>query len=438
MTSLLKELDEPSPTSEDPHRELVKRVIGSSTFAKTERLSSFLNYICDQMLKGRADSLHEQRIGQVVFGRPRDYDSSIDGIVRTQGSRLRQRLDRYFAEEGANEPIRIIIPRGGYVPVFKPRSTEESPAAAKGLAMASVPSETVSMLRPLEEEVQASRRLTRWQTCVMAAMFAATVLLIVFRLNPATVRARDSRLAVHPLWSHIFATGQRTLIVPGDSGLVIWEGLTKQKVSLAEFLKGDYRDRHPSNVTDDIADDLSNRRYTSVVDLEALQTLTRIAESRKSGLEMRYARDLRTNDLKEGNIILVGAAEANPWVELYEPSMNFQFSKDPITGRTSILNRSPRGSEPKRWDLSPGTAYAIVAYLPGLKGNGNGLLIGGTSMTGTESALDFISDDSQLLPFLKRVERPDGRLPHFEVVVGTTYVSASAVRSNVLAWRTID
>jgi hypothetical protein len=44
---------------------------------------------------------------------------------------------------------------------------------------------------------------------------------------------------------------------------------------------------------------------------------------------------MRTNDLKEGNIILVGAAEANPWVELYEPSMNFQWESSIIEPQKS-------------------------------------------------------------------------------------------------------
>jgi hypothetical protein len=59
-------------------------------------------------------------------------------------------------------------------------------------------------------------------------------------------------------------------------------------------------------------------------------------------------------------------------------------------------------------------------------------------MAGTESAWDFVSDDSQLLPFLQRIRRPDGTLPHFEVVLGTNNMSGSAVKNTVLAWRTTN
>lgn len=105
-------------------RELVSRVVQSSTFARSERLSTLLTYVCDVTLKGKGAELNEQRIGHAVFGRKAEYDSSADGIVRTQASRLRQRLDQYFNGEGANEVLRIEIPKGGYVPIF----TEQRPA----------------------------------------------------------------------------------------------------------------------------------------------------------------------------------------------------------------------------------------------------------------------------------------------------------------------
>src|SRR3984893_13652393 len=140
MISAAKEVGPPGPSASDPRRALVDRIIVSSTFAKCERLSSLLAYVCDLTLNGRVKEINEQRIGEAVFGRPHNYDSSIDGIVRTQASRLRQSLELYFRQEGLDEPIRIVIPRGGYVPVFEPRSmpvvpgvtpttTSEPPAA---------------------------------------------------------------------------------------------------------------------------------------------------------------------------------------------------------------------------------------------------------------------------------------------------------------------
>src|ERR1035441_4086822 len=102
----------------DPRRALLSRVLASAVFAKSERLSSFLSCVCELTLSGRASEINEQKIGTILFSKSSHYDYSIDGIVRTQASRLRQRLDLYFNGEGAREPIWICLPRGSYVPVF--------------------------------------------------------------------------------------------------------------------------------------------------------------------------------------------------------------------------------------------------------------------------------------------------------------------------------
>ena len=224
--------------------------------------------------------------------------------------------------------------------------------------------------------------------------------------------------------------------------MVIWQGLVGRNLGLTEYLSGDYRTKLPGAATpmQSAAIDLGNRRYTSIVDLEVAKALSQLSESAHSRVEVRYARDVRPNDLKQGNVIFVGAAEANPWVELFEHNMNFVFFNDRARQTFSVLNREPHGVEPRQWDSGYSDAqhrvYAVVAYLPNLSGNGNALILEGTSMAGTESAWDFVSDDSQLIPFLKRIRREDNTLPHFEVVLGTNNLSGSAVKNTVLAWRT--
>src|ERR1035441_4130372 len=131
---------------------LIRRVVESSTFAKSERLSSFLVCVCDLTLSGRASEINEQKIGTTVFGRSPDYDSSVDGIVRPQASRLRHRLDLYFSGEGANEPVRITLPRGSYVPVFEPhsaqKSTDDPPPLPAGSSPALLPTVPSTMAPP--------------------------------------------------------------------------------------------------------------------------------------------------------------------------------------------------------------------------------------------------------------------------------------------------
>jgi hypothetical protein len=420
----------------DSRRALVARIIRSSVFAKCDRLSSFLSAICESTLSGRASELNEHSIGVTVFGRSPRYDSSIDGIVRTQASRLRQKLDLYFAAEGADEPVRIVLPRGSYVPVFEDRL----PAALPNTTQASESASTVPASEPLTPRpLQKRFPIYIWSVSVCLAIALVTVLSI--RRGIISV-SWNRHFPAHPLWSKVFSPGHAALVVPGDSGAVMWQGIMNKSMSLAEYLAADHEMKN-TTVTPSLqaeADDFGNRRYTSIVDLEVVQSLSQIASIQKNRIEIRYARDLRPEDLRRETVVLIGATEANPWVELFERNMNFVFSHDRAHRVMSVINRSPQGDEPKQWDSGYADpqrrVYGVVAYLPNLSGNGNVVIVEGTSMAGTDSAWNFVSDDSQLLPFLTRIRRGDGTVPHFEVVLGTNNFSGSAAKSAVLAWRT--
>jgi hypothetical protein len=269
-----------------------------------------------------------------------------------------------------------------------------------------------------------------------------TIALVVLAYRGRTVSAP---VIAHPLWSHIFSADRPALVVPADSGLVIYHNMSRREFGLDEYLLGQYRNAEGQNVyagsttEKDWLANLGSRRYTSIVDLEEILSLERLAHGAGRDLQVRYARDLRPNDLKAGNVILIGASEANPWVELFERNMNFVFQDNFKTGIFSVVNRSPKAGEPARWDSvwndPQRRVFGLVAYVPNLAGDGNALILEGTSMSGTEAARDFVMDDSQLLPFLKKIQRGDGSIPHFELLLGTHNMSASALRSNLLAWR---
>jgi len=93
----------------------------SKEFQRTTRLRGFPALRVGSQTRGGAQEITEALIGQRVFGRPSTYNPGDDSIVRTEARNLRQRLERYFAGEGAVEPILLEIPKGGYVPVFRPR-----------------------------------------------------------------------------------------------------------------------------------------------------------------------------------------------------------------------------------------------------------------------------------------------------------------------------
>ncbi len=115
--------DAPDPTAsvDVPPGEVVaetNRILASGRFPASERRRTFLRFIVDETLAGRAGRLKGFAIALAVFGRDDTFDSQLDPVVRLEARRLRRDLDSYYANAGRNDPVRISIPKGTYVPTF--------------------------------------------------------------------------------------------------------------------------------------------------------------------------------------------------------------------------------------------------------------------------------------------------------------------------------
>jgi len=433
----------PPGESEASRRELVRRIVHSPTFVRSERLITLLTYVCDMTFNGHEAEISEQKIGAEVFGRSQDYDTAVDGIVRSQASRLRQRLELYFQQEGANEPVRVVIPRGGYVPVFETQSAPVRTPSGVDL-METTPEVAPAQLNNINPRDSFSRRWLPWGLSLILGL----MLMGLWLHDRQRQVSGTASLQTHPFWSHLFTKDQRTMVVAPDSGLVLFHGLSGREIDLKGYLDAGYRSESngspqvgPTAAQKDWLLDLANRRYTSMVDVDAMLGLKDRARSLGSEVTVRYARDLRPNDFKTGTAILLGMSSANPWVELFEHDMNFVL-KDDFTKFFWVVNRNPQKGEPTQWvsvrNDPQRRVFGVVAYVPNLARDGNTLIIEGISMSGTEAAMDFVNDDAQLLPFLNRIRRPDGILPHFELLLETHNMGASAVQSQILAWRIMN
>jgi hypothetical protein len=420
----------------DPRWELVERIVASPCFVKSPRLCSFLIYICDLFLQGRADEINELNIGAALFDRPANYDASADGIVRSHASRLRQRLDQYFHEEGAQEPILLLIPKGGYMPVFEARTLASPHPEPIPFASGA---EVVTL--PVKHDLPTpSDRNFRSLWILSVALALACVAIVYLLVHPRGGAATQVTAIKHPLWGKLFGPDHPTLIVASDTGLTSFQTLTGRTVSLAEYVTGDYRAHLNTGTTPDVASALGSRRYTSIVDLDIVTKLYQIPGVSLGRTQVRYARDLRLNDLKGGPVILLGAQEGTPWVELFEHQMNFVLLHDRQRHSFVVVNRSPHGTELSRYAADvvdpQQKVYGLIALRPNLEGFGYVLILEGTSMAGTESAADFVFDDTRLLPFLEQIKSPDGSLPYFELLLQSNSMNGSASQSEIVTYRT--
>jgi hypothetical protein len=427
--------DEIDLLAEDERWLTIQRVVESPYFKKSPRLRSLLLYLAAQTLAARSDLLTEYNIATTVFERKADFDPDVDTIVRSHMVRLRQKLDQYAVENEANGSICVTVPKGEYRVRFD-------------YAMPRLPQVAVPVLPAPVDTSQNVSPLTERQNPLLLAcgILSLIVLVLLAALAAVLVRSREKApanpVSEHPLWTHFFQPHQTTTLIAADSGLVLLHKMTGKSTTLQEYLTRDFSHETrglSAERTDEVLN-MGGRRYTSFVDLNIYRRLQQLAAASPGKLDVRYARDLQMDELKQGNVILSGARGANPWLALYEPRMNFIGSDEWAHHGYTFLNRHPVAGETATFSTSEGDptqrVLGVLAYLPNLEGTGHTLIVEGNSMAGTEAISDFLFDDAALLPFLRKVSKPDGTVPYFEVLIEANSVNGSAGPFRILAYRT--
>lgn len=110
--------------------EQLDKVLASDIFQASERSARLLRFMVVRTLDGEAASLKEYTLGADALGKGSSFDPRIDTIVRPEVSRLRGRLEKYYATEGKSDAVLIALVKGSYVPQFRERTRADILAAA--------------------------------------------------------------------------------------------------------------------------------------------------------------------------------------------------------------------------------------------------------------------------------------------------------------------
>jgi hypothetical protein len=436
------EIDEKTGGVDPVHcREQLGRILISRSFSKSPRLCSMLEFICTRTLESRPDDLTEQQIGIYIFGRKPGYNSAEDTIVRSTARHLRQRLDSYYSEEGRQSPVRISIPKGGYLAVFSP-ILPESPAEAA--AEPDDPARRLRLVPLLSSGVQEVKN--GWP---MGAKIAVAVLLVCALLEPVLIlRPRPVIEASKPigplaLWEAIFTPGRKTLIVPGDASLDAYVAWEQHDVSLDEYTNQSYQTHvtvsRPPSATDV---PIGVRSATPMADLRLVSELMRAAlhlgnTQAENWIEIRFARDMVVAETHTNNLILIGPETFNPWVSLYQPQLDFNVQWNHKTDVYSVLNRAPKPGEALRYDYIRSVRHShpmtVIALLNNSQGVGRVLLIEGTTMGATYAANNFITDERLWGPIVSAATDQTGHLRNFEVLLSSDFVRGGVTNTQVVA-----
>jgi hypothetical protein len=232
---------------------LVDRVASSRYVSRSARMRDLLVYLSTRVLEEDAFEIHEQEVGHKVFGRPQNYDTSSDNIVRVHASMLRKRLEQYFSEEGARESIIVEIPKGNYAPVFRERED-------------AIP----------VPESRTDRRI--WVLGLATALFACSTAFLTMRGSPGITASDVSRPNVTLFWSQIFHANRPADIVLDDAAIALYQELTGRPLSLSDYYDRSYLRNLPESGNPDAqtVGSVALRRQSSFADISFVWKLLQI------------------------------------------------------------------------------------------------------------------------------------------------------------------
>ena len=110
------------------------KIIKSRHFRLAKKMKLFLSYVVQETLKGKGDKLKQYNIAVEALDFPTDFDSDTNPAVRILAGRVRERLEKYYKNEGAKDTLVMNMAKGQYSINFvekEPTATTSSKVESK-------------------------------------------------------------------------------------------------------------------------------------------------------------------------------------------------------------------------------------------------------------------------------------------------------------------
>lgn len=120
----------PAPERFAIEKSELEAVLEAGIFAASSNAAKLLRFVCEKYFEN-AVQVTEYDVAVHALGRRTDFDGRRDSIVRVEAHRVRQQLQEYYKSEGAHHPVRIVLPRGKYIPQFVQATSVDEAAPAE-------------------------------------------------------------------------------------------------------------------------------------------------------------------------------------------------------------------------------------------------------------------------------------------------------------------
>ena len=392
---------------QDPRWSLVLRVASSRNFKSSPRLRDLLLYVAECAIRDAPEDATEQQIGMKVFGRSPGYNSSEDSIVRSNARLLRQKLAAYFETEGADEELRIDVPKGHYLVVFTSRPSPvipPSPVIVKNAGIDALePTETPDTSSPARARVlPRSRSWLLWLG--MGLVLSAVGVFAFSQLSSSRINR-----SVAALWRP-FLSGDPPLLIYSN-GVFIGDSKSGMRYATLQELQSPPVNGHLID------------HYTGIGEADGVYELTRLFDSAHATFILKRSHLVTWDEAKQRNLIFIGSPAENLAVQALPSAAEFTLFSSPEA--SGYHNNHPRPGELANYvrPEHPLTRdYAVISFLPGMQSGKNIMWLSGLTTLGTQAAVEFASRPDGAAELLKAARGPDGKVRPFEALLETTII----------------
>ena len=343
----------------------------SKAFRSSEVHRNLLNYLAEKSLAGEGDNLKEYTVGLDVFAKPESYDPRQESVVRMHMARMRQKLGEYYRTEGAEDPVIVDLPKGGFKVTFEPR-----PVAVLAEA-------------PAESQAQTSAKMLRLVPLILGGLLAVAIALAAYfgvRLAQVEKKAEKKAAASVPAaWSEELRE-LWTPLIAGDRPLVVVlatesNNLTGLPTANGAFLLGQF-----------LAD-------------------------RKANVYLTGSDELSMPEISMGNVVFLGPMNSSRQLTALPVHEELKLEDK------GIRNLHPAPGEPEFFADSgkqPGgveDSYALVTHAPGVNRKGDVLYLSGNHVSSVTAGVEAFTDVSLARTLVEKMRKPDGTLPRYYQIV---------------------
>ena len=373
----------------------LNKILETDFFQEREVYSNLLKYLVETYLKGVTPK--EVTIAYEVFNKGADFNAAEDTTVRVHMHKLRKKLDQYYQDEGKQDDIRIMIPKGHY---------------------------RVKVVERITGDRGAKQTFPNRFNIILAGLLLLSISYILID----SIRDMNSSVYItainnnDPIWKSFFENGYESSVVIGDF-LVFHEyspqldrprRIQDYEINTEEELD-EYINSYPDNNAENwFLGELPHNSLTNIIDLQ------HVFLSFKQDININYTTEIDIDYIKKKNIIYVGEFknlralsdlisilpvhyETLPW---WHGTISFNSGDSIVTLQTS-----------HDWGISRYVVdLALVSKLPG-QNDETYLIITGFGYNSQVKAVEMLSDPASLETLEEQIETLHGTIPEYFTMV---------------------